>query len=197
MTTLRTYGNLAEAGFAKSLLESAGIRAELADEHSYGLGYGVVVCELRLQVEEADLERARKVLEEGPDVPVSPAMESAGVDQGPGLARKGARFPAGIFVASGAADAWIEFQNGDPIIGKVDMDFNGVPDEIYEYKDGLPIRSQIKPNDSSKPTRTRMYTHRMLAEELVDSDQDGKPDYRIKYDAFSNPSEHLPIEAGK
>src|SRR4029434_6728849 len=103
MTTVQTYGNLAEAGFAKSLLESAGIRAELADEHTYGLGYGPVVCELRLQVEEGDLERARKVLAEGPDALASPEIESTSVDQEAGLAPKGSRFPAGIFVAGGIA----------------------------------------------------------------------------------------------
>ena len=36
-----------------------------------------------------------------------------------------------------------------------------------------------------------------LSEELVDSDSDGMRDYRIKYDAFSNPSERLPIETAK
>src|SRR5687767_6301952 len=99
MTTLRTYGNLAEAGFAKSLLESAGIRAELADEHSYGLGYGPVISELRLQVDEADLDRAREVLEKGPDVPQT-TRESLSPEETSRVAPGGPRFPAGIFVAA-------------------------------------------------------------------------------------------------
>jgi hypothetical protein len=43
--TLRTYGNLAEAGFAKSLLEAAEIPAEIADEQMYWRG----VTDYRIQ----------------------------------------------------------------------------------------------------------------------------------------------------
>jgi Putative prokaryotic signal transducing protein len=281
MTTVQTYGNLAEAGFAKSLLESAGIRAELADEHSYGLGYGPVVCELRLQVDEADLERARKVLAEGPDALASPAIESPSVDREDDLAPKGSRFPAGIFVAGGIAflvllfavsqfrekqrqrdstvhryesdtngdgkpdrfatyrrgvisseifdgnrdgkpdvwreydsrgtpvrttednnfdgrvDVWFDYQNGDLKSAQFDTDFNGVPDLTVEFKDQLPIRNIWKPNGSKNATRIEILVHGFRTEELVDSDGDGTMDYRIKYDAFANPSEHLPIEPGK
>jgi Putative prokaryotic signal transducing protein len=281
MTTVRTYGNLAEAGFAKSLLEAAGISAELANESSYSVGYGAVVCELRLQVDEADLDRARHVLAEGPDAPSPPPAESSFVDQGPALPPEGSRFPAGIFVAilvgslvlffvshfrekqqqqpdttlkrferdtnndgkpdefavyrgenlvssnydrnrdgkpdrwfeydargtatrgtddnnfDGRVDIWYEYESGDLKIERFDTDFNGVPDLIREIDDELPIRSVYKPNGSTFATRIGTYVHGNLVEELVDSDGDAKMDYRIKYDAFSNPSERLPIEPGK
>lgn len=278
MTTVRTYGNLAEAGFAKSLLESVGIRAELANENSYGIGYGPIVSELQLQVDEADLERARKVLAEGPDAgsPLSIAAPKESLDSE--VPAKGARFPAGIFIASGVAflallfavsqlrekqrtpdtteheykfddddngrtdrfmyyrggtiarveldrngdgkiddweeynskgvlvrilsdnnfdgavDLWSDYENGEVKTEKADLDFNGVPDAFIEFQHGLPVRAEVKPNGSAKGSRTETYLHGQLDEQQVDSDGDGKPDYRIKYDAFTNPSEHLPID---
>jgi hypothetical protein len=280
MTTLRTYGNLAEAGFAKSLLESAGIRAELADEHSYGIGYGPVVSELRLQVGEADLERARQVLDKGPDAP-EPPRESVTTEDEARLAMKGSRFPAGIFIAGGIGflallfavsqlrekqrnpdttlqtyefdtnndgkpdqfssyqgatlrsstsdrngdgkpdewqeynsrgtavaassdnnfdgkvDVWYDYTNGTAKTGRMDTDFNGMPDLIIEYENDLPIRSEYKPNGSRTATRVLTYARGVLIEELVDSDGDGTLDYRVKLDAFSNRSENLPIERPK
>ena len=38
MKTIRRFSNVAEVGFARSLLEAAGIHATLADEHVYTLG---------------------------------------------------------------------------------------------------------------------------------------------------------------
>jgi hypothetical protein len=46
-------------------------------------------------------------------------------------------------------------------------------------------------------TRIELYTHGLLTEELVDSDDDGNPDYRIKHDAFGNTSERLPSAPAK
>ena len=64
MKTVKTFSNLAEAGFADSLLEAAGIPALLADEQSFLWSYGVAIP-IRLQVEDAEFERARQVLERG------------------------------------------------------------------------------------------------------------------------------------
>src|SRR5688572_16438721 len=144
MITLRTYGNLAEAGFAKSLLESAGIRAELANESSYSVGIGAVVSELRLQVDEADLDRARQVLAEGPDAPLPPHSVSPLVDQKPALAPKGSRFPAGIFVAVSVGLLVLFFvshfrkkqRQSDTTVQRFERDTNndGKPDEITVYR---------------------------------------------------------------
>ena len=64
MVTLRTYTDLGQAELDKSLLEAAGIPALLAGENSASAGYGGVLGELRLQVAEADADRARRVLNE-------------------------------------------------------------------------------------------------------------------------------------
>ena len=63
MKTVKTFGNLAEAGFACSLLEASGICAALADEQSFLMTPGMVTGGIRLQVEDADCERALEVLD--------------------------------------------------------------------------------------------------------------------------------------
>jgi len=64
MVTVRQYINPSEAELDKTLLEEAGIPVFLADENSMSIGYGGVLGGVRLQVEDADLERARHVLDE-------------------------------------------------------------------------------------------------------------------------------------
>ena len=64
MVTVRQYINPSEAELDKTLLEEAGIPVFLADENSMSVGYGGVLGGVRLQVEDADLDRARRVLEE-------------------------------------------------------------------------------------------------------------------------------------
>ena len=64
MITIGQYPDSARAELDKSILESAGIRASLADENSVSAGYGSVLGGVRLQVEEADADRARQVLKE-------------------------------------------------------------------------------------------------------------------------------------
>ena len=63
MVTVRQYTNPIELELDKTLLEEAGIPAFVADEYRRSLGYGGVLG-VRLQVEDADLERARRVLDE-------------------------------------------------------------------------------------------------------------------------------------
>jgi hypothetical protein len=63
MVTVRQYINPSEAELDKTLLEEAGIPVFLADANSMSLGYGGVLGGVRLQVEDADLDRARLVLE--------------------------------------------------------------------------------------------------------------------------------------
>jgi len=64
MVTVRQYINLSEAELDKTLLEEAGIPVFLADENSMSLGYGGVLGGVRLQVEDTDLDRARRILDE-------------------------------------------------------------------------------------------------------------------------------------
>jgi len=64
MVTVRQYINPSEAELDKTLLEEAGIAVFLADANSMSLGYGGVLGGVRLQVEDVDLDRARRVLDE-------------------------------------------------------------------------------------------------------------------------------------
>jgi len=60
MKTIRTYWNLAEAGFDHSLLEASGIESALLDENA---AVNVIApWSMRLQVDENDVERALDVL---------------------------------------------------------------------------------------------------------------------------------------
>ena len=63
MKTIRRYGNLAEAGFARSLLEAAGIDASLADEYAATLGFQYAPWGIRLQVPEDDEQRSLEILD--------------------------------------------------------------------------------------------------------------------------------------
>jgi uncharacterized protein YbaR (Trm112 family) len=62
MKTIRTYGNLAAAGFDQSLLEASGIEAALLDENTATSGIVFIPTGMRLQVADEDVERALEVL---------------------------------------------------------------------------------------------------------------------------------------
>jgi len=66
LVTVRSYRDLAEAHLGRSLLESAGIPAWIADENLVRMVwfYSNLVGGLRLQVDEGDEAAAREILEE-------------------------------------------------------------------------------------------------------------------------------------
>ena len=65
MTTLRSYQNLGEAGFAQSLLEAAGIPAVL--DHEAGTALSPVgVSAVRLQVPQEHVLEAQRILADHP-----------------------------------------------------------------------------------------------------------------------------------
>jgi len=63
MQTVGTFANTAEAEIARQRLADAGIQAFITDEHSQTLGYQPVLGGIRLQVADADLPRARALLD--------------------------------------------------------------------------------------------------------------------------------------
>ena len=67
LVTVRRYRDLVEAYVGRSLLESAGISAWIADEHLVRMDwfYSNMVGGMRLQVEERDEADAREILKEG------------------------------------------------------------------------------------------------------------------------------------
>jgi len=62
MITIATYRNLMSAELAKTRLAFYDIKAMIADEFSYILGYGAIMDGVRLQVPAADAERAKEIL---------------------------------------------------------------------------------------------------------------------------------------
>src|ERR1019366_4611242 len=64
MTTLRKCLDVVKAEMDKSLLEAAGIPAFIAGENSASIGYGSILAEVHLQVQDADVDRARQVLQD-------------------------------------------------------------------------------------------------------------------------------------
>jgi len=98
----------------------------------------------------------------------------------------------------GSPDTRTIYKHGEVVSTEEDRDFNGVPDIFLYYdRDQTVVRGEVRPNGAAFPSRLQRYVHGILREEQVDADQDGHFDYRIEYDPFGTPSEHLPIEAAK
>jgi hypothetical protein len=76
MKTIRSYGNSAEANFARSLLESAGVQASLADELAFTMEPPLVPWGIRLQVPDDEVARALEILDQGSSfVPLAEEFE--------------------------------------------------------------------------------------------------------------------------
>ena len=67
MVTIQTYLNSAEAGLAKSLLESRGLHPFLHGENSFNME-PLVALGIRLQMPDGEAEEARRILEDGEGV---------------------------------------------------------------------------------------------------------------------------------
>jgi hypothetical protein len=67
LETVSTHANMVEAELAKSILALAELEAYIHAPHSNAL-YPGVLGEIMLQVRASDLQEAKRVLEEGPDL---------------------------------------------------------------------------------------------------------------------------------
>ena len=187
MKTVRTFGNLAEAGFASSLLESAGIKTLMADEQSYTLGYGAVSGGLRVQVDDADFERALRVLDEGPDADVSQPREP--------MPPVGSRIPVGLFVAGFVTLGVLVFAGYQlnenrsragfgPVEQTYDSDSNhdGRPDRFATYRNGYAVHSTMDRNFDGKPDEWEFYEGEGNIQRIEeDQNFDGKVDCWFAY----------------
>lgn len=196
MKTVRTFSNLAEAGFCSSLLEASGIRAFVADEQSYASGYGAAIGPLRLQVGEDDFERAVAVLERGPDA----ASENAAAKSADFSAQRGLgdrSVPWAIFAVPIAAVLVLffvvnqveekrrttAFQRGAEQTVTRDANGDGRPDETYFYRDGRLVRSETDRNFDGRPDAWIRYGPNEVPEESSqDRNPDGRPDAWFVYE---------------
>jgi hypothetical protein len=84
----------------------------------------------------------------------------------------------------GEWDLWFTYENWTLKEIAGDRDFNGEIDERNYFKDGVVVRSDIKPNGSLKFSRQQFYKHGVFYKENVDTDGDGKHDTRYYYGPF-------------
>lgn len=174
MKTVKTYLNLAEAGFAASLLEAAGIQASIADEQTYTLGYQTGAIGLRLQVEDQDFERAQAVLAEGPDATPrgNPVADEPPVKTG--------NLPIGLFVLI------IALLGVLGLIGRYaleqrrahretmaeqtyayDVNHDGKPDVWFTYRRGVIVSSEHDTDFDGLPDLFSRYEDGVIAETEV------------------------------
>lgn len=190
MKTVKTYSNLAEAGFAHSLIEAAGIPAFIADEQSFSLGYPVNAIGIRVQVEEADYERALHVLAEGPDAAAAPADIRPPV---PSLAEpppKRGMWPVGLFIAIAAGAAvlalamkWRQVQEktqadrSDARRYEYDNNHDGTFDNFAYYDGDHILRMETDLNFDGRIDDWWYFDRAGVVErQESDTDFDGKPD---------------------
>ena len=164
MKTVRTFGELAEAGFARSLLEAAGIEALLADEQSYSIGYGPATGGLRLQVDDADFERAQRVLDQGPDAEVIEPSESTREIKG--------RIPVGLFLACAASLGVLAFAL---------VQWRLEQKRAQATSSDSPVTSDQ--NGDGRPDRFDFYKGQGIVLTELDGNHDGRTDSWCFYDA--------------
>ena len=177
MKTVKTFANLSDAGFASSLLEASGIPALLADEQSYLMQPGNATGGIRLQVQDQDLERAMRVLDQGPDAQVEPKPPGS-----PEAPEPGGKIPVGIFFAAAVALLVLSFviyqakeqrrqARAYPVVQTYEQDYNhtGKPDHFYTYANGKISKIEVDRNGDGKIDEWEYF------------DSEGRPD-RIEYD---------------
>lgn len=189
MKTIRTYINAAEAGFASSLLESAGIQTLLKGEESFMLTPGLVSGGIQLQVDEEEAERAVRLLDQGFDAAADAPNASVGsTDDIPVQSEGRGRIPVGLFAAVAAALALMVFTvhqwaersgqtNLDNYRHTLDYDKDGRPDHIYIYEMGMLRRGEVDRNGDGRMDAWMTYDEegRELRDES-DQNFDGRPD---------------------
>ena len=192
MKTVKTFANLAEAGFASSLLESVGIGASLVDEQSFLMTPGMATGGIRLQVEDPDFERASRVLAEGPDAVVPRADTS---QLSPDEAEAKGMIPIGVFVAAAAALALLAFAIHQFVENRraerwraanqtyeYDDNHDGRPDHFYIYRNGVLSREEIDRNGDGKIDEWEFFDRQGRIERVeLDENFDGRPDAWFSY----------------
>ena len=161
MKTVKTFTNLAEAGFAASLLESAGIPPSLAGEQSFLYVAGIANEGIRLQVEDVDHEQAVRILQEGFDASPPPPSTEKGAEE--------SRTPVGLFVAAVAAYGLLGFA-----IYQAREEQRHTRPRTTGYSSAGDVHTYTHDyNGDGKPDHFSVYEHGVLARATVDRNYDG------------------------
>jgi hypothetical protein len=198
MKTLKTFSNLAEAGFAQSLLEAAGLHPSLADEQTGGSYSPIAVLGMRLQVDESEYEHALRVLAEGLDA--EPSASETGPSPMAGMAtdpRAGGRIPWAVFASVIVGFIVICFVVGDKMrtrnrrlstntagedVQTRDNNHDGKPDQSWFYSSGKLIRYEADRDFDGRIDEWGVYgDDSSLVRTEVDRNKDGKPDHWYDY----------------
>ena len=199
MKTLKTFSNHAEAGFAHSLLEAAGLHPFLANEHNISLGGWGAIEGIRLQIPEAEYEQALRVLAEGPDAEPPSGGNPAGTLTGMAAEtpRASRGMPVGVFVAAtaGAVVVWFAVRSvlpewhtrtqatrvGDQVQTR-DLNHDSKSDYFETYRDGHIVHAETDQNFDDKPDLWQFYGSDGLVERSEsDSNFDGSTDSFATY----------------
>jgi hypothetical protein len=198
MKTIRTYINVAEAGFASSLLEAAGIPTLLKDEASFMMTPGPATGGIQLQVNEGDAEKALRVLDEGLDAATG---EEAGLEPEWSTEAKEVEpperggFPIGLIFTALAflgllafavhqwrANQQLTAQNNQTL--DADYDHDGHPDHWSFYRAGVLERSEADRNRDRLTDEWGTYDREGRMERwTLDQNFDGKAD---SWSSFNN-----------
>ena len=188
MRTVKTFAYLADAGFAVSLLEAAGIRAVLIDEQSFLSAYGMATGGIRLQVEDEDYERALQVLEKGPDAAGAP--EPKVTEQVHGTDERieiGRNVPVGLFMLAAVALGVLIFvgrsKNWPQGEQTYEFDYNGDgrTDAFWTYREELPVRGTEDRNFDGRPDLWFSFRHGLTDSAKSDTDFNGVADRFAEY----------------
>jgi hypothetical protein len=76
---------------------------------------------------------------------------------------------------------------------QVDMDFNGVPDELCIYKHQIIQEVDTRPNGANFTTVREIYQNGVLTEIDRGGDSNGNFKEKVRYDPFFNPIGANPI----
>ena len=112
----------------------------------------------------------------------------------------------------GRADVWLHYEDGqlmreesdDNFDGRKDVwysltsegitrrieqdtDYDGIPDFVTFYTNGLPIRTDWKPSNTNVIVLREVFHNGILAEKLRDTNGDGNFDVSVTFDSYNTP----------
>ncbi len=193
MKTIRTFVNAAEAGFAGSLLESAGIRTLLKGEQSFMMTPGLATGGIQLQVEDEDVDRAVRLLDKGFDAVTEESRSDTEAETETPAAMEHAPVPRkagrrrghlGLMVVGAMAlglmaygvHQWDLYHPPQP--RDADFDHDGRPDHFYVYRDdGTLLRILVDHNGDGAVDEWITYDREGNAEHTErDTNFDARPD---------------------